>query len=227
MPGHDPGDDLRLAAVRGARGRCRCCARSAPSRSRPPRRSGANGWQTFWRDHAARDPLGRRLRRRADDRPGARRVRRGRASSRASSSGQTETADAVRRGALPALRPDRRLRGVGRARADGARRRCSSMNLFNAARRTAAWASTSENVTKRFGDFVALDDVSLDVPDGSLTALLGPERQRQVDAAARDRRARGARRGHGRSSAARTRPSCRRRSAASASSSSTTPPSST
>jgi sulfate transport system ATP-binding protein len=30
------------------------------------------------------------------------------------------------------------------------------------------------NVTKRFGDFVALDDVSLDVPDGSLTALLGP-----------------------------------------------------
>jgi sulfate transport system ATP-binding protein len=29
-------------------------------------------------------------------------------------------------------------------------------------------------VTKRFGDFVALDDVSLEVPDGSLTALLGP-----------------------------------------------------
>jgi sulfate transport system ATP-binding protein len=29
-------------------------------------------------------------------------------------------------------------------------------------------------VTKRFGDFVALDDVSVDIPDGSLTALLGP-----------------------------------------------------
>ena len=29
-------------------------------------------------------------------------------------------------------------------------------------------------VTKRFGDFLALDDVSLDVHDGSLTALLGP-----------------------------------------------------
>jgi sulfate/thiosulfate transport system ATP-binding protein len=29
-------------------------------------------------------------------------------------------------------------------------------------------------VTKRFGDFPALDDVSLDVPEGSLTALLGP-----------------------------------------------------
>jgi sulfate transport system ATP-binding protein len=30
------------------------------------------------------------------------------------------------------------------------------------------------NVTKRFGDFVAVDDVSLDIESGSLTALLGP-----------------------------------------------------
>jgi sulfate/thiosulfate transport system ATP-binding protein len=30
------------------------------------------------------------------------------------------------------------------------------------------------NVTKRFGDFVALDDVSINVPSGGLTALLGP-----------------------------------------------------
>ncbi|MBI2691144.1 MAG: sulfate ABC transporter ATP-binding protein [Solirubrobacterales bacterium] len=30
------------------------------------------------------------------------------------------------------------------------------------------------HVTKRFGDFHALDDVSVSVPDGSLTALLGP-----------------------------------------------------
>jgi sulfate transport system ATP-binding protein len=30
------------------------------------------------------------------------------------------------------------------------------------------------NVSKRFGDFTALDDVSLDVESGSLTALLGP-----------------------------------------------------
>ena len=33
---------------------------------------------------------------------------------------------------------------------------------------------TVRNVTKRFGDFVALDNVSVDIPSGSLTALLGP-----------------------------------------------------
>jgi sulfate transport system ATP-binding protein len=32
----------------------------------------------------------------------------------------------------------------------------------------------ARNVVKRFGDFVALDDVSVDIPTGSLTALLGP-----------------------------------------------------
>jgi sulfate transport system ATP-binding protein len=30
------------------------------------------------------------------------------------------------------------------------------------------------DVRKSFGDFVALDDVSLEIPDGSLTSLLGP-----------------------------------------------------
>src|ERR687894_1508988 len=32
----------------------------------------------------------------------------------------------------------------------------------------------ASHVTKRYGEFVALDDVSVAVPDGSLTALLGP-----------------------------------------------------
>src|SRR5947199_5818527 len=35
-------------------------------------------------------------------------------------------------------------------------------------------AIEARNVSKRFGDFVALDDVSIDVASGSLTALLGP-----------------------------------------------------
>ena len=39
---------------------------------------------------------------------------------------------------------------------------------------TLRWASRLKNATKRFGDFVALDDVSIEVRDGSLTALLGP-----------------------------------------------------
>jgi sulfate/thiosulfate transport system ATP-binding protein len=35
-------------------------------------------------------------------------------------------------------------------------------------------AIEARNISKRFGDYVALDDVSVSVPDGSLTALLGP-----------------------------------------------------
>jgi sulfate/thiosulfate transport system ATP-binding protein len=35
-------------------------------------------------------------------------------------------------------------------------------------------AIEARNINKRFGDYVALDDVSVSVPDGSLTALLGP-----------------------------------------------------
>ena len=33
---------------------------------------------------------------------------------------------------------------------------------------------TVSGVSKRFGTFVALDDVTLEVPDGELLALLGP-----------------------------------------------------
>jgi sulfate transport system ATP-binding protein len=35
-------------------------------------------------------------------------------------------------------------------------------------------AIEARNITKRFGDYLALDNVSVSVPDGSLTALLGP-----------------------------------------------------
>ena len=35
-------------------------------------------------------------------------------------------------------------------------------------------AIEAENITKRYGDFTALEDVTLSIPAGSLTALLGP-----------------------------------------------------
>src|SRR5438034_4745902 len=48
---------------------------------------------------------------------------------------------------------------------------CSSRSP---SKRRPEMAISVNHVTKRFGDFVALDDVSIDVPDGGLTALLGP-----------------------------------------------------
>src|SRR5689334_23872740 len=45
-------------------------------------------------------------------------------------------------------------------------------------RRQAPWRNRMSinvsGVTKKFGDFLALDDVSVDLPTGQLTALLGP-----------------------------------------------------
>ena len=87
--------------------------------------------------------------------------------------------------------------------------------------------SVSVTSTKRFGDFAALDDVSLESADGSLTALLGPSGSGKstllrviAGLEAPDAR-------HGRARRRRRDRACRRSSAASASSSSTTPRSST
>ena len=88
-------------------------------------------------------------------------------------------------------------------------------------------AITVSDVNKRFGDFVALDDVNLDVPDGSLTALLGPSGSGKSTLlrmiAGLETPDSGKRRDLGRGRHQRA----RRSSAASASCSSTTPPSST
>ena len=164
--------------------------------------------------HAARDPLGRRLRRRALDRPRARRVRRASASSPASIAGRDRDADAARREALPGTSTS--TGAYAASVAAGADRAVHTARHEPASRPKEVEPDgiAVENVSKRFGDFAALDDVSLEVPDGSLTALLGPERLGQVDAAARDRGARGARLRHDRGRPAPTRRGCRRRSAA-------------
>src|SRR5207342_1935651 len=48
------------------------------------------------------------------------------------------------------------------------------LSSLTRSKRRPEMAISVNNVTKRFGDFVALDDVSIEVPDGGLTALLGP-----------------------------------------------------
>ena len=53
---------------------------------------------------------------------------------------------------------------------------------------------TAIGITKRYGDFVALDDVSLEVAGGVADGAARPERLGQVDAAARHRRPRAPRR---------------------------------
>ncbi len=66
-----------------------------------------------------------------------------------------------------ATRPPSQLRLVQRDNASDA---------TGAARREegAGVGISVRNITKRFGDFTAVDDVSLDIPHGSLVALLGP-----------------------------------------------------
>src|SRR5262249_55318407 len=91
-----------------------------------------------------------------------------------------------RREALPGVQPARRLRrgfGAGNARLgdalreDGARvedapRPRRSAQIADG--RSGIMSITAQHVTKRFGNFVALDDVTLEVPSGALLALLGP-----------------------------------------------------
>ena len=137
---------------------------------------GASHWQIFRMITLPAIRVGRRLRRGTDHGPAAWRVRRGR-----HRLGQAlrphRDADGPRRGALPRLRSDRRLHRVAGARAAG-----SVDALLHAAVEAAGrtlMGISVRNLRKSFGSFQALDDVSVDVPDGSLTALLGPSGSRE------------------------------------------------
>ena len=83
-----------------------------------------------------------------------------------------------------------RLRGLGRARGAGDGDAVLHDRVPPSRRGAGDGIAVVEPSTKRFGAFVALDDVSVEVPGGSLDRPARSERQRQVDAAARHRRAR-------------------------------------
>src|SRR3954471_3411165 len=123
-------------------------------------------------DHVPCDPVGSGLRHRPLGRARDRRVRCG---ERRLGPGRRRDhdADPARAAALRELRPRGRLRGVhppGRDRVADAPRH----DQDQPAPRGTRLVITVRDVTKHFGTFAALDDISLEVPDGSLTALLGP-----------------------------------------------------
>ena len=121
-------------------------------------------------DHPARDPLGPGLRRGALGGARHRRVRRGQRGLR---QGRRRDRDADPAGgeALQQLRPGRRLRGVDPAR----HHRPGHPGRHGPGQPTqGTLVISAQNVSKSYGDFKALDDVSVDVQPGSLTALLGP-----------------------------------------------------
>ncbi len=81
--------------------------------------------------------------------------------------------------ALPARRPGRqpgeheRVRARDRARGDFGCRAAADDDV-RIQKEGCAMRIEVDEISKRFGDFTALDDVSLEVPEGGLTALLGP-----------------------------------------------------
>ena len=108
---------------------------------------------------------------------------------------------------LPLHRRPQHLRRVCRRHPAHGPRRSSTLLLMTLLdRKRSNRMITVTDARKNYGDFAALDDVSLDIPAGSLTALLGPSGSGQVDPAALDRRPRGARLGRRRRSAGATSP---------------------
>src|SRR5262249_12325298 len=169
--GHRPRNDLRLGAVRRPRGD------SDAARARE--RAGAGGGDArrntlaaVLAHHAAVDPLGSDLRRDPDDRALPRRVR-SRGGRLRPDPRQDRDRDDGHRRHDPELPDERRLRRRCRPRHHrGGRAHPHDPDQTPGGHRL--MSIEIRNVTKRFGSFLALDDVSLEISQGSLTALLGP-----------------------------------------------------
>src|SRR6201996_9451364 len=174
-----PRDDhrhrVRVAAVLRARG--------GPGADGGRDRAGAGGGDArrllladLLAGDAALDPHRCRLRRGADHGAGAggdRRRRRG-LLQRARLDGLAAAAGEVPDAGAGSGRHHRRLRHRGRARRDVADR-AAGHDAVVPPEEGRLMRIDAEAINKRFGaDFVALDDVTLEIPEGSLTALLGP-----------------------------------------------------
>ncbi len=159
---------------------------------------GASGWQTFWRVTLPAIRWGVVYGVVLTTARALGRVRRGQHRLRADR-GPDADAAAVRAGPLRELRRHRRLHGRGRARAAGAGYAAGDepAHPTHAPRDGYLMAIEVRDVSKRFGDFVALDDVCITRRRRRADGAAGAERERQVDAAADHRRARDARQRRG------------------------------
>jgi sulfate transport system ATP-binding protein len=89
----------------------------------------------------------------------------------------SQVAPAVARPEIPpseSVRPVRHLRPVPPSTSRPPIVEQPPVRRLDGAEENSQLGISVRNVTKRFGDFVALDNVSLEVPHGSLVALLGP-----------------------------------------------------
>ena len=174
-PGHHHGHRLRQPAAGDPGTRAGADRDRHGRRSRPRGVSAPSRLQSFPEHHAAGDQVGTAVRRGAQPGPFAGRVRRGQDRLRRSWRcvrrpqrcwSRSATSSSVRRTPSPPTPRPSILALIA----------VLALVVVTSLRPQGEPQMSIEitGVGKRFGDFVALDDIDLDIPTGQLTALLGP-----------------------------------------------------